>query len=151
MATAVKGWITGVGARTTFIEPGSPWENGYVKSFNGKLLNAEVFNTLAEAKVLIEQWRRHYNTVCPRSSLGYRPPAPEVVMSDTPTGATHETILANYCLIFALEPVFQVVTLSTLQPNFALAGERRRGWRHHHPLDENGCCTPHRRPNRTSF
>ena len=79
----MKGWIKGVGARTAFIEPGSPWENGYVESFNGKLrdelLNAEVFNTLAEAKVLIEQWRRHYNTVRPHSSLRYRPPAPEVL------------------------------------------------------------------------
>jgi transposase InsO family protein len=62
IATAVRGWIGGVGAKTAFIEPGSPWENGYVESFNGKLrdelLNAEVFNTLAEARVLIEQWRR---------------------------------------------------------------------------------------------
>lgn len=84
-ATAVKGWINGVGAKTAFIEPGSPWENGYVESFNGKLrdelLNAEVFNTLAEAKVLIEQWRCHYNTVRPHSSLRYRPPAPEVVLT----------------------------------------------------------------------
>ncbi len=60
-AVAVKGWITGVRASTAYIEPGSPWENGYVESFNGKLrdelLNAEVFNTLAEAQVLIEQWR----------------------------------------------------------------------------------------------
>ena len=83
-ATAVKGWITGVGAKTAFIEPGSPWENGYVESFNGKLrdelLNAEVFNTLAEAEVLIEQWRRHYNTVRPHSSLHYQPPAPEVLL-----------------------------------------------------------------------
>ena len=84
-ATAVKSWITGVGARTAFIEPGSPWENGYVESFNGKLrdelLNAEVFNTLAEAKVLIEGWRRYYNTVRPHSSLRYRPPAPEVLLT----------------------------------------------------------------------
>jgi transposase InsO family protein len=84
-ASAVKGWISGVGVQTAYIEPGSPWENGYVESFNGKvrdeLLNAEVFNTLAEAKVLIEQWRVHYNTVRPHSSLGYRPPAPEVIMS----------------------------------------------------------------------
>ena len=82
----MKGWINGVGAKTAYIEPGSPWENGYVESFNGKLrdelLNAEVFNTLAEAKVLIEQWRVHYNTVRPHSSLGYQPPAPEV---DVPT------------------------------------------------------------------
>ncbi len=85
IATAVKGWISGVGAQTAFIEPGSPWENGYVESFNGKLrdelLNAEVFNTLAEAKVLIAQWRVHYNTIRPHSSLGYRPPAPEVIAS----------------------------------------------------------------------
>jgi transposase InsO family protein len=83
-ATAVKGWINGVGAKTAFIEPGSPWENGYVESFNGKLrdelLNMEVFNTLAEAKVLIELWRCHYNTVRPHSSLRYHPPAPEVVL-----------------------------------------------------------------------
>ena len=83
-ATAVKGWITGVGAKTAYIEPGSPWENGYVESFNGKLrdelLNAEVFNTLAEAKVLIEGWRRHYNTVRPHSSLRYRPRSPEVLL-----------------------------------------------------------------------
>jgi putative transposase len=83
-ATAVKEWISGVGARTAFIEPGSPWENGYVESFNGKLrdelLNAEVFNTLAEARVLIEQWCRHYNTVRPHSSLGYRPPVPAVFL-----------------------------------------------------------------------
>jgi putative transposase len=74
MATAVKGWINGVGAKTAFIEPGSPWENGYVESFNGKLrdelLNAEVFNTLAEAKVLIEPWRVHDNTVRPHSIPG---------------------------------------------------------------------------------
>lgn len=82
VAKAVRGWIGGVGARAVFIEPGSPWENGYVESFNGKLrdelLDAEAFNTLAEAEVLIERWRRHYNTGRPHSSLGYRPPAPEV-------------------------------------------------------------------------
>lgn len=88
IADAVKGWIAGVGARTAYIEKGSPWENGYVESFNGKLrdelLNAEVFNTLAEARVLIEQWRVHYNTVRPHSALGYSPPAPEVVMVPMP-------------------------------------------------------------------
>ena len=64
-----------------FIEPGSPWENGYVESFNGKLrdelLNREIFYTLREAQVLIEGWRQHDNTVRPHSALGYRPPAPE--------------------------------------------------------------------------
>ena len=89
VAKAVRGWIAGVGAKTAYIAPGSPWENGYVESFNGKLrdelLDAEVFNTLAEAEVLIERWRRHYNTARPHSSLGYRPPAPEVAMPDAPT------------------------------------------------------------------
>ncbi len=88
VAKAVKGWIAGVGARTAYIEPGSPWENGYVESFNGKLrdelLDCEVFNTLREAQVLIEQWRQHFNTVRPHSALGYRPPAPEVVMPGPP-------------------------------------------------------------------
>ncbi|MGI4801932.1 MAG: IS3 family transposase, partial [Janthinobacterium lividum] len=88
VATAVKAWITELGARPAYIEPGSPWENGYVESFNGKfrdeLLACEAFNTLAEAKVLIEQWRVHYNTVRPHSALGYRPPAPEVVLSKVP-------------------------------------------------------------------
>ena len=68
---------------TLFIEPGSPWENGYNESFNGKLrdelLNGEIFYTLKEAQVLIEQWRKHYNTVRPHSALNYRPPAPETL------------------------------------------------------------------------
>ena len=67
-----------------FIEPGSPWENGYNESFNGKLrdelLNGEIFYTLAEARIIIERWRVHYNTKRPHTSLGYRPPAPEVIM-----------------------------------------------------------------------
>ena len=82
-AVAVKDWITGVRASTADIEPGSPWENGYEESFNAKLgdelLNTEVFNTLAEVKVLIEQWHRHDNTVRPHSALGDRPLAPQVV------------------------------------------------------------------------
>jgi putative transposase len=85
VAEAVKGWIAGVGAATAFIEKASPWENGYVESFDGKLrdelLDREVFNTLREAQVLIERWRRHYNAVRPHSALGYRPPAPEVVIA----------------------------------------------------------------------
>ena len=83
IADAVKAWISGVGSRTAYIERGSPWENGYVESFNARLrdelLNGEVFNTIAEARVLIEAWRRHYNAVRPHSSLGYRPPAPEAI------------------------------------------------------------------------
>ena len=75
--------------KTLFIEPGSPWENGYIESFNGKLRdelpNREIFTTLTEAKVLIEQWRREYNQVCPHSALGYRPPAPEAIIPVTLT------------------------------------------------------------------
>jgi transposase InsO family protein len=83
IAAALREWIAVVGAKTAYIEPGSPWENGYVESFNGKLrdelLNGEIFYTLKEAKIVIETWRRHYNTVRPHSSLGYKPPAPEVI------------------------------------------------------------------------
>jgi len=91
-AEAVRQWLAKVGVKTMFITPGSPWENGYIESFNGKLrdqlLNGEVFDTLLEAKVLIERWRRHYNTVRPHSSLGYRPPAPETVQPWPPGSAT---------------------------------------------------------------
>jgi len=79
-AKVVRSWLARIGVKTLFIEPGSPWENGYNESFNSKLrdelLNGEIFYTLPEAKVLIERWRQHYNTVRPHSSLGYRPPAP---------------------------------------------------------------------------
>ena len=92
VAKAVRDWIAAVGAKTAFIEPGSPWENGYCESFNSKLrdelLNGEIFYSLAEAKIVIETWRRHYNTKRPHSSLGYRPPAPEVIQwPATPSGA----------------------------------------------------------------
>ena len=84
IAEKVRTWIAAVGAKTAFIEPGSPWENGYVESFNARfrdeLLNSEIFFSLREAQILIEQWRRHYNTVRPHSALGYRPPAPEAIV-----------------------------------------------------------------------
>ena len=84
VAEKVRDWITAVGARTAFIEPGSPWENGYCESFNARfrdeLLNSEIFFSLHEAQILIERWRRHYNTVRPHSALGYRPPAPEAII-----------------------------------------------------------------------
>ena len=76
----VRNWLQQIGVQTLFIEPGSPWENGYNESFNGKLrdelLNGEIFYSLKEAQLIIEQWRIHYNTKRPHSSLGYRPPAP---------------------------------------------------------------------------
>ena len=84
VATAVEDWIAAVGAKTAYIEKSSPWGNGYVESFNGKLrdelLNVEIFNSLREAQVLIESWRRHHDTIRPHSALGYRPPAPEVTV-----------------------------------------------------------------------
>ena len=104
-AKAVRHWLRRVGMQTLFITPGSPWENGYVESFNGKLrdelLKREWFDTLLEAKVLIERWRKHYNTIRPHSSLGYQPPAPEAIQpllltSATPqraTGAGHTNTL----------------------------------------------------------
>jgi len=80
-ARAVRRWLSPLGVKTLFIEPGSPWENGYIESFNGKLrdelLDREIFTTLEEAMVLINQWRREYNGVRPHSARAYQPPAPE--------------------------------------------------------------------------
>jgi transposase InsO family protein len=80
-AKVVRRWLSHIGVQTLYIEPGSPWENGYIESFNGKfrdeLLNGEIFYTLKEAKTFIEKWRLEYNTFRPHSSLNYRPPAPE--------------------------------------------------------------------------
>jgi putative transposase len=80
-AKKVREWLNNLKVRTLFIEPGSPWENGYVESFNSRLrdnlLNGEIFDNLLEAKVVIEQWRKEYNTIRPHSSLNYNPPAPE--------------------------------------------------------------------------
>ncbi len=89
-AVLVRRWLAALAVQTLFIEPGSPWENGYVESFNGKLrdelLDREIFYTLTEAKVLIERWRRQYNTVRPHSALGYRPPAPAATMRTPNSG-----------------------------------------------------------------
>ncbi len=88
VAKAVRDWIAAVGATAAFIEPGSPWENGYCESFNSKLrdelLNGEIFHSLAEARVVVEGWRKHHNTIRPHSSLGYKPPAPEVAPGSAP-------------------------------------------------------------------
>jgi putative transposase len=93
-AKAVRDWLRRVDVKTLYIEPGSPWENGYNESFNGKLrdelLNGEIFYSLKEAQVLIEHWRCHYNTLRPHSALGYRPPAPETIRphaGDLPSAA----------------------------------------------------------------
>ncbi len=98
-ARAVRRWLARVGVQTLFIEPGSPWENGYIESFNGKLrdecLNRERFDTLLEAQVLVERWRSEYNHLRPHSSLGYRPPAPEAVETSWLVNAarlTHQVV-----------------------------------------------------------
>ncbi len=105
-AHTVRNWLGRIGVKTLYIEPGSPWENGYNESFNGKLrdelLNGEIFTTLREAQVLIERWRQHYNTVRPHSSLGYRPPAPETIL-----------------------PPASILAYAPLQPVQTLANERQ--------------------------
>ncbi len=105
VAKTVQAWIGAVGARTACIAPGSPWENGYVESFNARLrdelLDGEIFYSLREAEVVIESWRRHYNSVRPHASLGFRPPAPEVVL---PTFAAWPAALRR-----AASPTMQVV------------------------------------------
>ena len=99
----MRDWLGCLSVKTLFIQPGSPWENGYNESFNGKLrdelLNREIFYTLPEAQTLIEAWRRDYNQIRPHSSLGYRPPAPETVapwiVPDGPVpppGLTHRLV-----------------------------------------------------------
>jgi len=88
IAQALRDWLAAVGSKTAYIMPGSPWENGYCESFNSKLrdelLNGEIFYTLKEAKIVIETWRKHYNTIRPHSSLRYRPPAPEALQWPAP-------------------------------------------------------------------
>ena len=99
IAKALQAWITAVGAQTAYITPGSPWVNGYIESFNARLrdefLNGEIFYTLQEAKILIEAWRRQYNTIRPHSSLGYRPPAPEVLLWPSPPAALKGAVPAT--------------------------------------------------------
>jgi len=84
IAIQLRQWLTRLGVKTLFIEPGSPWENGYIESFNGKmrdeLLDREIFFTLEEAKILIARWREEYNHIRPYSALGYRPPAPQALL-----------------------------------------------------------------------
>jgi len=90
VARDLRKWLANTGAKTLYIEPGSPWENGYCESFNSKLrdefLNGEIFYSMKEIRILAERWRIHYNTIRPHSSLGYRPPAPESWQGGTKTG-----------------------------------------------------------------
>ena len=93
IAEIVRNWMAAVGAKTACIEPGSPWENGYCESINARLrdefLNGEVFYTLKEAQIIIEKWRKHYNTKRPHSALGYRPPAPQSIITMDQRTVTH--------------------------------------------------------------
>jgi len=88
-AKAIRAWLNRIGVKTLFIERGSPWENSHIESFDSKLrdelLNREIFTTLEEASVLIEQWRREYNQVRPHSAKNYRPPAPEAIWAEALT------------------------------------------------------------------
>jgi putative transposase len=90
VAEVLRKWLASTGSATLYIEPGSPWENGYCESFNSKLrdefLNGEIFYSLKEAQVLAERWRTYYNTERPHSSLGYRPPAPVTWKAETSVG-----------------------------------------------------------------
>jgi putative transposase len=90
VARAVQDWITAVGARTAYIERGSPWENGFIESFNARLrdelLDGEIFYTLREAQIVIESWRRHYNAVRPHASIGYRAPPRRCSYQPSPHG-----------------------------------------------------------------
>ena len=87
IAKAVQDWIAAVGARTAYIERGSPWENGFIESFNARLrdelLDGEIFYTLREAQIVIESWRRHYNAVRPHASIGYQRSRPGGVRAGT--------------------------------------------------------------------
>ena len=97
---AVRDWLGRLGVRTLYIEPGSPWENGYIESFiarlRDELLKGESFDSVWEAKVLVERWRRHYNEVRPHSALGYRPPAPAAVEPLPPgSGSLRQSAMAH--------------------------------------------------------
>jgi len=97
IARSVREWLGRLKVGTLYIQPGSPWENGYNESFNGKLrdelLNGEIFDTLLEAKVLVERWRKEYNQIRPHSSLGYKPPAPETYSPERKTPFAYKQII----------------------------------------------------------
>ena len=103
VAKELRRWLARIGAKTLYIEPGSPWENGYIESFNSKLrdefLNGEIFYSLRELEVLAERWRVHYNTRRPHSSLGYRPPAPAAWLTETNKGHGEVETAARFPLL----------------------------------------------------
>jgi hypothetical protein len=129
----VREWIGAVGARTAFIEPDSPWENGYCESFNAKfrdeLLDGEIFYSLAQARI-IESWRRPYNTIRPHSALGYRPPAPKILKrSALPPGAASPATLGiapGPCMSLRPNPTRKMVFY--LRPLLVCQSSSAQGW-----------------------
>ena len=107
VAKDLRNWLAGSGARTLYIEPGSPWENGYCESFNSKLrdefLNGEIVYSIKELPVLAERWCVHYNTVRPHSSLGYKPPAPETWLTATSKGCGAVETASRFPLLHTLD------------------------------------------------
>ena len=107
VAKDLRKWLADTGARTLYIEPGSPWENGFCESFNSKLrdefLNGEIFYSLKEVQILAERWRVHYNTIRPHSSLGYRPPAPEARQAEIKTGYGEVESKVRFPLLHTLD------------------------------------------------
>jgi hypothetical protein len=112
--------VVGFGVRTLFIEPDSPWENGYIESFNGKLrnelLNREIFTTLLEAKILIEEWRKEYKQIRPRSSMGYRPPAPAATLHSYALNTTLSVVQRLEADHFQIEDLFCNVQVRLKMP-----------------------------------
>ena len=107
VAKVLREWLTGLGTRNLYIEPGSPWENGFCESFNGKLrdecLNGEIFYSLREAQVVIEKWRIHYNTKRPHSSLGYRPPVPlTIAPKPPPSRRSLKHAIVSHCVWYKI-------------------------------------------------
>jgi transposase InsO family protein len=117
VAHDLRQWLTDTGAKTMYIEPGSPWENGYCESFNSKMrdefLNGEIFYSIKELRVLAERWRKHYNTVRPHSSLGYRPPAPEAWLASTarPQGEPVASLPAPLAALSCIDLNSEIVAL----------------------------------------
>jgi putative transposase len=117
VARDLRTWLANTGAKTSYIEPGSPWKNGYCESFNSKLrdefLNGELFYSIKEIRVLAERWRIHFNTVRPHSSLGYRPPAPEAWMAKTarPEGMALASLLPSLSAASCNDPKQEIAAL----------------------------------------
>jgi len=118
VARDLRKWLAGTGAKTLYIEPGSPWENGYCESFNSKLrdefLNGEIFYSMKELRVLAERWRVHYNTIRPHSSLGYRPPAPQAWLASNNTGYGEVETATRFPLPHTPDGGYQATSLTAL-------------------------------------